>query len=647
MNIGRFATYRFDQEDSAMNGEWTTRGTLGAPSEWIPGCPLLIERIEAIENTTTGKLYLRAALRNIGTGSIKQAIASGEARGAEKSCRVELAILPQSPINPGESFEAVSKAISLDKIDSADLSVESVTISPEQHWEAAGDSEPLPERQNLDLSEKAAKQRKKELTTLFRGDEEKVRAAFPYKTVSDVDWWQCSCGAINSGRSECWKCSAGKPAMIPLQDEEGLEKAADDEKEKELAQERKRQERKDSLKKRRPLIVGGGIAIVAVAVACVLGTTVLMPMIHANAGDNARSQGNWDTAISEYDAANGYGESAFYSAYTKCLQALSEGSGEKAALGDLLDGEFDLSKHVDDMLALGDSYLNAEDYDSAVNCYESIGDYADSNDRIIDAYKSASDSLLGKGTYGGYIAAVGLLERAAEYSGDDKLVYDTACDCAQKMLDGGEPDKAMQLYETANDHGDAKEKMDYCKSVQDLTAAEEDFQDGKLAAAQAGFNALPADLSYNGVNAGQRQSLLSSRQGFVDAAGNYSGSSHVKVTQTSNRTGSQTWWETNEAQASAEVHCKLSDDGTATVWGVVSFYRYTNFSIVASGVHGRSVVRDFTFEATEMPSSVDIGDGVTISISDGSFTFDFHEHKENEDIYFTYDYDSSGTLAKS
>ncbi|WP_417304735.1 hypothetical protein [Ellagibacter isourolithinifaciens] len=48
-----------------------------------------------------------------------------------------------------------------------------------------------------------------------------------------------------------------------------------------------------------------------------------------------------------------------------------------------------------------------------------------------------------------------------------------------------------------------------------------------------------------------------------------------------------------------------------------------------------------------MPSSVDVGDGVTISISGGSFTFDFHEHKENEDIYFTYDYDSSGTLAKS
>lgn len=95
------------------------------------------------------------------------------------------------------------------------------------------------------------------------------------------------------------------------------------------------------------------------------------------------------------------------------------------------------------------------------------------------------------------------------------------------------------------------------------------------------------------------------------------------------------------------MHCKLSDDGTATVWGVVSFYRYTNFLIVASGVHGRSVVRDFAFEATEMPSSVDVGDGATISISGGSFTFDFHEHKENEDIYFTYDYDSSGTLAKS
>lgn len=83
-----------------MNGEWTTRGTLGAPGEWIPGCPLLIERIEAIENTTTGKLYLRAALRNIGTGSIRKAIASGEVHGAEKSCNIELVILPQPPHQP-------------------------------------------------------------------------------------------------------------------------------------------------------------------------------------------------------------------------------------------------------------------------------------------------------------------------------------------------------------------------------------------------------------------------------------------------------------------------------------------------------------------------------------------------------------------
>ena len=53
----------------------------------------------------------------------------------------------------------------------------------------------------------------------------------------------------------------------------------------------------------------------------------------------------------------------------------------------------------------------------------------------------------------------------------------------------------------------------------------------------------------------------------------------------------------------------------------------------------------FSFETTELPNSVNIGDGTTISISEGSFIVNYYKYEDNRDIYFNYEYESSGTLS--
>jgi hypothetical protein len=234
---------------------------------------------------------------------------------------------------------------------------------------------------------------------------------------------------------------------------------------------------------------------------------------------------------------------------------------------------------------------------------------------------------------------------ANDYGDSNDLIYKDACEGAEKRLEQGKVDEALALYKTADQYGDAKNNISHCESIKKLQSAENDFKAGKLSSAQTKFNELPADLTFKDVNAGQRQELLSSHQAFIDMCGNYSGSIHAKVTETSKNTGLTQWWEGDDDSATAEVSCKIADDGTVTVSGNVKFYRYTKFSVISAGLEGNSNKMSFSFETMELPNSVNIGDGTTISISEGSFTVNYYKYEDNRDIYFNYEYESSGTLS--
>lgn len=656
------------------------RKDLGAPRCWEPGCALVVEHVEVVQNSTTGKMYIRATLRNVSAKGIDAAALAGVARAGDEDENIEFANSIDAACRPGEDFCAISKAIELDEVDVARIHVRAIVFSDKIAWTSSEDEEPLPNAEALELSDIAAQQREKELLKLYGGNREKVEAARANKTLTDVNWWLCSCGAINAGRDDCWRCGGNKSRLIAAQDIETLEKLANEEREKKQEDERKKQELKEKLVKYRPKIIGGCVALVFVVAVGVLAVTVFVPIYHSNAANDARQRGDWDVALAEYDAANGWGESVFYTGYTKCLKALSENKDAGTALQEFLAGDFDLSNHVDDMLALGQAYADAERFDDAVSCYEALSGLTDANGRIYEAYSAAADSFLDKNMCSSavnmlslakehrqdegsftdlcekgakimaerneYKLAVRALELSAENDAGKKKVFDMACEGGRKAVESGELDLALSLFKTAGNYGDASGDIMRCENMQKLKTAEKEFQAGNLSAAQNAFNELPADLTFNGVNAGERQSLLSSRQEFVDMVGKYTGSNHSKVTQTSKRSSSSKWWENDYPRAVANVSCKISDDGTVRVSGDVTFYRYTKFSVISSGLDGNSDKKTFAFDTSETPESVDIGGNTTISISGGEFTLDYYKLEENRDIYFNYEYESSGTLKK-
>lgn len=624
-----------------MDGEWVELRSLEPITMWEPGCPLIIEKMTVVKNSTSGKLYLRATLLNIGAKETLAALllAAPEDSSEEK---ISLSVSADKPCLPGHSFIAMSKSIDNDILELKNCEIASIQFSDKTEWTSSGNIEPIPLPEPLVLSEKAMAQREKELGKLYKGNKDKIDASKSNKTVSDVAWWRCSCGVVNSGRDVCWNCGAKKAKLIPLQDEESLEKAADEEAKSKQEKILKHQERKEKLLRNKSKIIGGSIAVVVVIVLIVLIKAIFLPISHMSAGDNARQEGDWDTAISEYDAANGFGEADYYGAYTRCLKAVSQATGASAALSALLDANYDLSNHVDEMLDLGKAYLGIDDADDAVRCYQAVSEYADMSDSIFEAYKAAAESCMNSGMY---VSAIDILVLANDYGDSNDLIYKDACEGAEKRLEQGKVDEALALYKTADQYGDAKNNISYCESIKKLQSAENDFKAGKLSSAQSKFNELPADLTFKDVNAGQRQELLSSHQAFIDMCGNYSGSIHAKVTETSKNTGLTQWWEGDDDSATAEVSCKIADDGTVTVSGNVKFYRYTKFSVISAGLEGNSNKMSFSFETTELPNSVNIGDGTTISISEGSFTVNYYKYEDNRDIYFNYEYESSGTLS--
>ena len=661
------------------SAEWLTLKDFDSVERWQPGCPLVAEHLCIVENTTTNKIYVRATLRNIGAKNVESSTLFCVVHSGDKEQQIEIPCLPEVPFCPGKTLDTMSKTLEFDSISSIEASFASVRYTDGLDWVSTGNDEALPQQPPLVLSDKAALQREKALLALYNGSKDKVEAAKAHKTLTDVDWWLCSCGSVNSRRENCWNCGADKAQLVAAQNEEALEKAADAEEAEKQEAERKKQETKQKLLKNRPKILAVIIAVAVIVLCGVLVVTVFVPMQHANAGDSARQQGEWNQAIAEYEAADGWADSRFYLSYTKCLKALADQDDASGALQALLESGYNLSSHVDEMIYLAQAYVYAEKFDDAVSCYQALADFADANGHIYDAYISAANNFLDRGWYasaiqmlasasefcqdsqsfaefseqlakvlaekGEYKLAVRALELSADGDSSNKKIFDLACEGASKALDDGKLSQAVELYKIAGKYGDASEGISKCENIEKLQDAEKELSAGNLKNAQAAFDALPADLSYGGVNVGERQSLLASRQEFVDMAGKYSGSGHAKVTSAHKRSGSSKWWE-NDSNASATVSCKISDDGTVHVSGTVSFYRFTKYSTIQKGLKGNSNSKSFNFDATETPVSVDIGDNTTISISGSEISFNYYKVNENEDAYFNYTYESSGTLSK-
>ena len=274
---------------------------------------------------------------------------------------------------------------------------------------------------------------------------------YRYLPKNQRDLWLCTCGAINhAAESKCHNCGREHVLFesldinaIKTACEERLEaeriaaekaKAEAERKaeERRIAEEKRRKEAEIAAKKRNKimLIVTAACACVAVAL---LITQVIVPNNKYNNAVALMNNGNYEEAITGFDALNGYKDSA--EQITEC------------------------------------TYLNAvvlmadEEYDEAIALFDALNGYKDSIDQITECSYLKAVALMNNGNYEEAIVAFDALNGYKDST--DQI---TECNYlkAVALMDNGNYEEAIAIFDALNGYKDSAEQIASCKLACEL-----------------------------------------------------------------------------------------------------------------------------------------------------------------------------------
>ncbi len=239
---------------------------------------------------------------------------------------------------------------------------------------------------------------------------------------------------------------------------------------------------------------------------------------------------------------------------------------------------------------------------------------------------------------GEYSTAVSKLE-GSEVDGAAEAYAQASYNYGKELVESEQFEDALEQFDNAGTYQDAEEWVERCENTIAFDEAEELYQSGNLPAAQEAFADLPRSFERNGVTVAQRRQALKDHQAFVNMCGDYTSTTgECEVRQTHKSTGRWYNWTADISGYTAHVSCVINDDGSVTVSGSASFYRYTNFSTISAGVDGTQDTVNFSFNTSSLPNGRDIGDNAELTYSDGKLSLHYYRVDRNEDLYFDYLY---------
>ena len=384
-----------------------------------------------------------------------------------------------------------------------------------------------------------------------------------------------------------------------------------------------------------------GAVVVAVAVA---GVVIGIPAYHFIRGDMALAEGDYKQAVEEYEQADWFGPVEERIA-TAANERLGAKDYETASYLFSHSAASDAKKYV--AYCDGMAALLRGDYAQAVENLSKAGAVEDAEGKLKEAAFLYGQQLSEDGNYEG---AIEQFNTADDYEGAAAALQAANYKRGKQLMDEGSYESARRYFKAAGDYKDAAAWVTTCDQIPDLLSAEDDFDEGNLAAAQAAFNALPRELTWDGVNVGQRQDTLASHQAFVDICGSYDISSgECEVRQTHDSTGIWSNWTSDLSGMGydADIRCVINDDGSVTVRGSAEFYRYTSFSTVSEYVDGTPDTANFSVTVSSLPNGTTVEDYTTITCSGNTLHLHYSRTEPNEDIYFTYLYRADVTYTKA
>jgi hypothetical protein len=201
---------------------------------------------------------------------------------------------------------------------------------------------------------------------------------------------------------------------------------------------------------------------------------------------------------------------------------------------------------------------------------------------------------------------------------------------------------AKRYYQEVGEYKEAKVKATAC----DLMEAEAEYKKGNLNAAKTAYGKLPSDFSFNGISVQERQAFLKNNESFVKICGTWKASKdRIETRHYYKRNGTfESWHLTNlQADQKIEVRCIPNANGTFTIKGSVSFYRYTNYASTSYLLNKTKDSKSFTIsDVKKIPSSYAINSYTTLKYSNGVFSIKYSKNEDYSQYYYN-QYNSSVT----
>ena len=179
--------------------------------------------------------------------------------------------------------------------------------------------------------------------------------------------------------------------------------------------------------------------------------------------------GNYDKAITAFEALNGYQDSAKYIMYAKCLKAGDSGEYEAAIKSLQTLGDFkEASMYIKYYTAL--SYEAEQQYEDALDVYEEILLFKDVQerskqipDKIIDRELAKAIDYIDNGRMWGMDLLSDVLDK--RYSNSDSLLFEKVMEYAKTKYDARNYETAAQVYLYVVDKGYAKAEAPFKAAV--------------------------------------------------------------------------------------------------------------------------------------------------------------------------------------
>ena len=317
-------------------------------------------------------------------------------------------------------------------------------------------------------------------------------------------YWLCACGALNwgdedtccsCGVSKKWLCDNIQMDLLKQQDEhrkaeakkireEAAERDRLEKKHREETYEKRKKDYEKQVERQKKLRVQRKvILIVAVIVFFATGGFLFfkygIPYINYQSAVTDMNKGNYDTAIEKFEDMNGYLDSNNLKKkcmYIKALNQFYAGDYKSAAaLFSKIEGyEDSAQKYIDSLTAMGDSYLEEEEYDMALDLYTQVGLDYKTNDNVMKCceqlYNIAGDELKNNRISGAYEKFTKL--------GDFKDSRDNAMECQYRLADRkymrGDLREAIDIYDSIKGYKDVDKILEKLSTLKIVLSASVD-----------------------------------------------------------------------------------------------------------------------------------------------------------------------------